>query len=309
MRPTTPWIVITAAALAALVALVVRTPDRATPPADPAPAPRVADGARPAPAAAPIAADRPLPDQRPADLRPPATTAAPRSTPGTVAAPPPGTPVKQLIAELKSAAEQGDAVAGCRLGAELTACRDARRSREQIGSALVASCEGVSDAEIDDAWRYLWRAAEQGNVAAMSKFVRDPGLSINNLAVSAEGWDLYRHNALRLLRQAVQGGDVMALYQYAFSSASGTTAGGNGVIERDPYASLVYGYAALPLLDPRRAAAVTRRNESLASELLPEQVAKAAREGDELRARHFTTSPPSQPTENDGYLDVADCAR
>jgi hypothetical protein len=177
------------------------------------------------------------------------------------------------------------------------------------GTAQVAACEGVLDTEIDGAWRYLWHAAEQGNVAAMSKFARDPMLSIDSPAVAAEGWDLYRNNAPRLLWQAIQGGDVMALYQNPFSSACGLSAGGKGVIEREPYTALVYGYAALPLLDPRRAAAVTRRNESLASELLPEQIQKAAREGAELRARYFATSTPTQPTENDGYLDVGDCSR
>jgi hypothetical protein len=309
MRVKTLGIVIAVGAVIAVVTWVVRTPDRAEPSTDSASAPRPMDYERPAPAATRGAANDSTPDLRPTEAPARASTTTPRRTAGNVAVPPPGTPVKQLLAELKSAAEQGDAAAGCRLGAELAACRDARRHKEMVGTAQAAACEGVSDTEIKDAWRYLWNAAEQGSVAAMSKFARDPALSLTDLAVSAEGWDLYRHNAPRLLWQAIQGGDVMALYQSSFSTASGMTAGGTGVIERDPYNALVYGYAALPLLDPRRQAAVTRRNESLASELLPDKVLQAAREGDQLRARYFSAATPTQDTENDGYVDVADCAK
>lgn len=300
-------IALAAAAAVAVVVLVGRAPDRGPPAGVVAPA-SPATGSPRLPSAALGLAPASTPDPAP-----PSPAAAPTTPPrpGTAVAPlpPAGLPVKQLLAELKTAAEQGNAAAGCRLGAELVACRDARRSPGMIGSTQAASCEGVSDAEIADAWRYLWSAAEQGNVAAMSKFARDPSISLTDLAVAAEGWDLYRNNAQRLLRQAVQGGDVMALYQYAFSTASGLTAGGKGVIERDPYAALVYGTAALPLLDPRRQEAVSRRNQTLASELLPEQIARAAREGEELRAKYFSSSAPTQPTEDDGYVDVADCAR
>lgn len=222
--------------------------------------------------------------------------------------PPEGVPLLRVLAELRSAAESGSAPAGCRLGIDLGKCREVRLIPESTPEEKTF-CEGILESDTDDAWRYLWAAAQQGNVVAMSKFARDPVISISNLAVASEGWAVYRNNAPRLLWQAVQGGDVMALFQSFFSSASGLTAGGKGVIERDPYNAVVYGTAALPLLDPRRQAMVERLVARLSNELKPDQVLQATADGERLRSQYFSASKSAVDTVNDGYAIAADCAR
>lgn len=231
-----------------------------------------------------------------------------------VVLPPAGTPVKALLAQLRPAAELGHAPSSCRLGMELATCRTARYAVKQGGSPAdfaeaLGMCEGVPDVDIAQAWRFLFNSAQAGNVAAMSKFARDPGLSIDDLAASAEGWAAYRDHAQRFFWGAIQGGDVMALFSNWFALMSGLTVGGKGVIERDPYQALVYGTAAIPLLDPRRQALVVRVNARLAQELKPELVVQANAEGERLRARYFSAAAPALDTLEDGYVVVEDCAR
>jgi len=265
-----------------------------------------------------------------------ATTSSPRPI-SLVVLPPEGVPAAKVIAELRAAADHGNPSAGCRVAAEIIHCRDVRqqlgelqameadlaKSRNPQDSALLskqlenltntlrpqqASCEGVSDLDYGQSWRYLWQAAQAGNVAAMSKFVRDPGLSYDEPAAAAEGWASYQSAAPQLLWQAIQGGDVMALYQGWFSAASGLSAGGKGVFPRDPYTALVYGNAVLPLVDPRRQDNINRMNARLAAELTPAQALQAAGEGMSLRSKYFAGAQPARETSNDGYMDPAKCA-
>ena len=118
-------------------------------------------------------------------------------------------------------------------------------------------CKGVSERDLRNAWRYLWQSAEAGNVAAMSKFGRDPGLSHEDPAVNAEGWIVYRANAPRLLWQAVVGGDVAALHALWFSTATGLSAGGKDAFPRAPSRLWSMATACCHGEDPERQAGIT----------------------------------------------------
>ena len=175
---------------------------------------------------------------------------------------------------LREGADQGIPQAACRLGAELIRCARVRDTLVMLGEAQAAAarapknapeaarmsqyavelsralaednrmCSGVAVETAREAWRYLYSAAAAGNVAAMSRFVRDPGLELND-PDATEGWSAYRQDAPAFLQGAIKGGDVRALYQAWFSAFSGQSSGGSDIFVRDPDKALQYGTAAV----------------------------------------------------------------
>ena len=261
----------------------------------------------------------------PSPATPGATTAANDARPPRTAAstplPPIDTPVALVLQTLKPLADAGDVHAACRLGFEKMRCARVRAYRKVArGDPQSESmqrlardeklCENVSGAESRDAWRYVWQAAAGGNLAAIGKFVRDPPLQPSDVDLPeyAEGWRLYRENAPTLSARAIEGGDVMTLYMVWFYTATGLQPGdGTFVFPKDPRLALVYGQAALPLLDTRRRNEVARRNAELRNLLPAEDVTKALAEGDALRARYFAAAQPVSDQQDDGYVDPAGC--
>jgi hypothetical protein len=218
------------------------------------------------------------------------------------------TPVKEVFARLEAAALSGDARAACRIGMEKMRCLLLRQPNG-ANAKDKALCEGISAEQTQDAWKFLYLAAEAGSVPAMSLFVRSPGLSWSSPLESADGWVTYRDNAPRLQARAVEGGDVMALFSAWWNSATALSAGGEGVFKKDPYSALVYGNAALPLLDPRRRAMVQRLNSQLQTQISPNLIAQAVVEGKTLRERYFSGATPPRDTFDDAYLSPMDCAK
>jgi hypothetical protein len=171
------------------------------------------------------------------------------------------------------------------------------------------ACSDVSAGEAATAWKYLYQAALGGNVAAMSRYVRDPGLGTADPAASAEGWLLYKQNAPQFLNAAVQGGDVMALYFAWWNAATGFSAGGAQVFEKDPYRAVIYGNAVMPLLDARRRASVAHMMPQLQAQLTPDQIAKAAVESQQLRDTHFASADPAVDNIDDAYVQPSQCEK
>jgi hypothetical protein len=233
--------------------------------------------------------------------------------------PPFGTPVSDVVAKLKADADAGVPTAACRVGAELARCwrnrellstrattqgrlnalpadsEEARRTRV-MDEELVAYtkkdtelCEGVSDELIDGGWRYLLNASLHGNAAAMEQFAIGPPLSPTQVMSSLAGWEAYRDYGPGFLHRSIENGSVRALYFAFFSAATGIGVGGQSLIPRDPYRAIVYGQAALPLVDAQSAQMIMN--------LMPElqraaggRAQAAVQEAGELRRRYFALS-------------------
>lgn len=239
---------------------------------------------------------------------------------------------------LREGADQGIPQAACRLGAELIRCARVRDTLVMLGEAQAAAarapknsaeasrmsqyagelsralaennrmCSGVAAETAQEAWRYLYTAAAAGNVAAMSRFVRDPGLQLND-PDATEGWSAYRQDAPAFLLGAIKGGDVRALYQAWVSAFSGQSAGGSGIFDRNPDKALQYGTAVVDLLDASRAGKVRAGNDRIAQEIGPERAAIAGQEGEKLRNAYFDHARLPNWGTDDGATEVADCWR
>ena len=258
--------------------------------------------------------------------------------PATALQPPPDTPLRDVLALLRDAADRGDPHAACRVGIEMARCLDlvqlARRNatyddvaarfgadssqalQARASDAAAADelargrvrCQGVPETELANAWRYLWEAAAAGNIAAASRFARDPGLRFKEPATDAEGWAIYRDHAPEVLAEAVNGGDVMAAYQGAFSLASGLSYGGKDVFHRDPYAAYVYGFAVLPYLDARRQRIIENVIAQAASTLGPDRVLQAQQDATALAAKFASAgATPLTGGNDDGASNPIDC--
>ncbi len=127
---------------------------------------------------------------------------------------------------------RGDTRANCRLSYELGRCRRMEVARAMAegfatnaeGSKRNPTAEGdnidmasrlmelsTSDERIcgtkappdaNEAWKYLLRAADQGHVPSMLRFVIQPPLREDKFTEDLEGWRAYTANAGRLLRAA-----------------------------------------------------------------------------------------------------------
>jgi hypothetical protein len=217
---------------------------------------------------------------------------------------PDGTPVAQVLQQLQGAADAGNARAACRVGLELSLCY---RLNSNSTAEEKAHCNGITGDQAGRAWKYLYQAAASGNLAAMSRYVRDPALSTSNPADSAEAWLLYKQNAESFLTQSVQGGDPMALYFAWWNSATGFSSGGDNVFQKNPYMALAYGTAALPLLDPRRRANVVQLNAQIQSQLPADQISKAIEEGQRIKDTYFANASPTSDSPDDAYLPPSQC--
>lgn len=278
-----------------------------------------------------------------------AVVAIPESTRSAIVAPvraplpavpaiPTGTPVAAVIAALRADADSGNREAACRLGLELARCAaldgTAKRIRDKIDIAIrqqgtpvgdqakLESEKMTADLKLEEsycatvppdyareAWRYVYQAAGSGSVTAMAAFVRTPPMQHLDLADSAEGWMRYKTEAPQLLWGAIQGGDVAALYTGWFNAASGLSAGGRNVFQRDPYMAIVYGTAAQTLVAPLQSRKLQRNNATAAQEIGAQRAAQAAAEGEALRARYFSgVTTPGYVSEN-GAVSATECGR
>jgi hypothetical protein len=253
-------------------------------------------------------------DERAAPVAPAARPA------GRASLPPLNAPVAVILPQLEARARAGDVAAACRVAMEKMRCWRVQTLNEaevanappdvatRIAEDRVA-CADVSRAQTVDAWRYLSQAALAGNVAAMSLFARDPQLSARPPIETAEGWLVYRDYAERFLAAAIEGGDTMALFYGWFTTATGQSLEGQGVFHKDPYKALVYGFAAIPLLDYRRQAMVSRMNDTLTTGMTREEIERVRAEGDRFRERYFRGAAVTPDVHDDTYLAPADCAK
>lgn len=285
------------------------------------------------PAPAQSSAGKSSPAQSATGIKPPAESVSPavraqsthaaepagRTTPASLL-PPLDAPVATFLDALEARAKAGDARAACRVAMEKWRCQESLsfqvsasdlKSRPEFATMIGANkerCVGVERPRFNDAWKFLAQSALSGNVAAMSLYGRNPPIAFLDQIDAAEALIIYRDNAERFLTQAIEGGDVMALYAMWWHSAM-KTGTGRALFKVDPYRATVYASAALPLLDERRRGNVTRMDGLLSQQLDAAQAAKARAEGETLRARYFAGSPRALDTQNDAYFLPGDCDR
>jgi hypothetical protein len=317
-------------------------------PVDPAPPPVPTAAAAPQARSAP-AASAPAPTWTVTTSPLPATGTAPVVAPsmklaGAPAAAPQTvqrTPVKELQAALQQVGTQGDAQISCRLGVELIRCmrldyrqamlKASQNALDQAPKDDPKTIQGLAELEDRrrllaedrtvcggsmpvggaDAWKHLYQAAAAGNVAAMSQFVRDPGMDPRDPAME-EGWEAFKRKAPEFLTKAIQGGDVKALWQGWFTANSGYSAGTNKTFERDPYKALVYGLVVVNMVDAQRSAQVAMVNPALIAQLGPERAAQAQKEAETLRAASFADQNNAAPIEwstDSGETDSGECLK
>ena len=238
--------------------------------------------------------------------------------------PPPDTPVKEVLDQLRPAADLGNPQAACRVALEMRRCGEMfALSRippdnpgypqfQQMAHASEKLCAGVDENDVrNNAWRYLWQAAEAGNVAAMTEFAINPVVDgRDNPAASADAWLLFRDHAQEFLTTAVNDGDVEAAYWGVGFMDTGNSFGGPGVFKADPYTALVWAEAILPFLDPQRQQNRQYWIDQLEPKLPPDRVLQARQDAIALRARMAAAGATRVhwPAGNDGPTDPAvDC--
>ena len=250
--------------------------------------------------------------------------------------PPVGTPVKEVIEQLRPDADAGVPTAACRVGAELARCWQNReflrqRSRDLARLSVLAPeseearnirmmdadlltqttkdsdlCEGVSSDLVDEGWRYLLNAAHQGNVAAMEQFVLGPPMSPTQVMSSLDGWVAYREFGAGFLQRSIEGGSVRALYFAFISAKTGLGVGGQSLMPRDPYRAIVYGQAALPLVDQLSARMIMDSMSEL-QRAAGSRASAAAQEGAALRQRYFAIGARAETSAGLGRPNPGQC--
>ena len=190
-----------------------------------------------------------------------------------------------VVALLTSRAESGDTRAACRIGVELDRCR-----QQKLGSALAGSeahCKGVTDEQTRSAARYLLQSALAGNTAAATLYATAPPMSETAFTDQLDDWRDFRDHAPTLLLNAVQAGDVSALYYAYFQAVGGPRTGGVTMVPHDPIVALTYAGALRTLLTGDALTKIESRIAKLSVGLDPAKVSAALAEGARLRQTSF----------------------
>jgi len=298
------------------------------------PAPIVASAGASASAPAPAASAATV-----APVAPPVASAPARKlTLADVAQPPPDAPVKDVLRQLSEAANQGVPQAACRLGFELVRCgrvglgaqaldraqraaaslppgtpeaAAASRQAAQIAGTLSKdqeACRDVPDNEAGDAWRYLQVGAAAGSVAAMTRFVRDPGIpGPPGTPGTDDAWAAYRRDANQFLTEAIRAGDVRALYQGYVSAVTGQSPGGAGIFPRSAEKAIAYAVALRGLRDKATELDIEKSLGPLIDEVGPARASAARQQGEAMRADFFASAVPLDRAAADSAGNAADC--
>jgi hypothetical protein len=267
-----------------------------------------------------------------------ASAAKRKLTLADIAQPPPASPVKDVVRQLVDAANQGVPQAACRLGFELIRCarvrnglvalenaqraaaaapKDSReaqnfaRDAAMMGQALARdrqACIDIGDTDTADGWRYVYIAATGGSAAAMTRFVRDPGIGAPpGTPEYEEAWGAYKREAPQFLVDAIRNGDVRALYQGYVSALTGNSAGGAGVFARNPEKAIAYAVALRGLREKAAEQQIEQSVVGLIDQVGQARADAARAQGEKLRADFFANATPLNRSEADKSPDVAEC--
>jgi hypothetical protein len=188
-------------------------------------------------------------------------------------------PLAKSYEELKRSADEGNPFAACRLADAVYKCElypmmknelnDSKQLLKQIDPASTEGitqlsqvtefekevtryaqvCEGFSNKDKIESWKYLLQAALAGNVAAKAGFVLSPPVNTNGPFANIEFAEAYRANAPSLLIEAATAGSRTAAegaaWSYLGKDGSSVFNPGSGLqlLPRDPVKAAYYFYA------------------------------------------------------------------
>lgn len=239
--------------------------------------------------------------------------------PGTTYVPPAqDVRLQAVIGALRAAADRGDARAQCRLAFELYRCTQIpslrKRVEQSVGMAArvpggsaderekaqevrhlqaivdrdTAICEGVSLADMPDAWQYGLRAAKSGHVPSILRFVLQPPLDEQDFGKDLEGWQAYRQWAGPLLVQAAERGDPTAAYHLSLAYSGFPMPGGTPILEPNDELALTHAIVSQSLVDDRSVRVIQRRVDALEARMDAGARARAAANAQRVLAtRHM----------------------
>ena len=198
-------------------------------------------------------------------------TAASAAT-GRVPLPPVDVPVASLLDAMKRRADQGDALASCRLAVELIQCRDTRRmelrgtmenlqsSESEFSQAgnqdaadgvadfqlqLLAArehCTGVTDNQLDLASGYLRQAAQAGVAEALVRYADGQGFADTESMFGMlhdPSFEQWRREAPASVVRALRQGDPAAVF-LMYVAYSDDNSRLTGLIKNDPVHAASY---------------------------------------------------------------------
>ncbi|MBS0319928.1 MAG: hypothetical protein JSR18_05255, partial [Proteobacteria bacterium] len=181
-----------------------------------------------------------------------------------------------VLLQLREAADHGDARAACRIGIELRRCymadyvskvvdeeeksvteikdpakaaylrADMADTRAMIAPD-VAMCQGVAQADIDEAWSYLVQSASAGDGTAAGTFYTAP--PTRAFAENSEILDVWLQHREEYRDMAIRSGDIYALQVASMQAISGMGWGGRSrTFPKDMALAVEYATALRPLL-------------------------------------------------------------
>jgi hypothetical protein len=231
-------------------------------------------------------------------------------------------PLVKSYEALKRSADEGNPFAACRLAADLFECSThhfivnlINSSKESLTGLEPAStqaiglsneiksmeidakqsaslCEGFSNKDKIEPWKYQLQAALAGNVAAKAGFVIAPPVRWEGAFANIEFSEAYRGNAPVLLIEAANAGSRKAVEGAAWSflgiDGSSVFQPGNGLrlLPRDPYKAALYFYAsaAFPVAEQSHINTLEDLKQRVVAATTPEQREKAKLEANALVA-------------------------
>lgn len=242
---------------------------------------------------------------------PPAAAPAPVSPASRpVATPlPEGGPIATLLPELRERARRGDVAAARRAHRDLNYCAIARLAEfgtnpwdARVRCIAGQLCQGLGEAEMDEAGDFLFRAAELGDVEAM--------------AAVAEGYALGENGSIRHLQDSLALGPayLRRALEASVPLALATTYGacdpvlpiGMQAFQRGFGAEEQYAWAVAVLSIPGRPAAQTlaATRERCSLQLSPAELQRAEARGLELHARHLRHLRDRESLARSGTMDL-----
>jgi hypothetical protein len=253
--------------------------------------------------------------------------------------PPRDARIIDVFDELDRRAERGDVAAACRLGFDLTLCRERQRHRDIIeffldsgakypdgteGSVRIVQeleatlahaamiCEGLPAPTEADAWRHLARAGNLGDDRAAARFGALPPLEIIDDGTETDARRYHADHGARLLLEAFERGNPEALFmihrQYAGLGAGFAR---QLAVEPDPVRALGYAMVLAPISDPNNERWFNEQIEAARAEWQPAEFERAVEIANEYRGRHEL---PTRRIDFDGgvfrdYNDSTHCEK
>lgn len=189
-----------------------------------------------------------------------------RAATGQVRLPPTNVPVVSLFDAMKRRADQGDALASCRLAVELIQCRDTKQMESQGAMGNLRSsesefseagnrdaadgaadyqlkllgarahCNGLSDSQLSLAGGYLRQAAQAGISEALVRYADGQGFPQTESMfgmLQDPGFEQWRREALASVESALRKGDPAAAFML-YLAYSDDNARLTGLIRNDP---------------------------------------------------------------------------